>query len=528
MRRKLCLITLVVLLAVTWAGWWWHAERRLAAIDERHRDAGLPTTIRAYNDVHETGPSTPNGFVGTLESAEAAHDWYAAPTPRMSNDEFYPWEMASLDPQWRLLMRESLAANAAFFQAAATVNNLPIDPPIPLRENMNWRLSGARNIANGLTDEALYRHVQGDTATAFARLETVERLADHLRGGPNTIAFLVCSGIDALNTATLQQIAPTLRPDAQGLDRQVLRALIGRLLDNSGNLDRFLRSQHGDLLWSRHNVDQLASSVWVIRPKVKLDFARYADQIAPLRAPMEAGDFQTASGLFSHLVPKYEFLNGPADHSPAKAAGRELFFDASIMDQTVSVYFRERFDAEIAAISLAVAMYVEDHGVYPAELDALVPAYLPHVPGDVFSPDQAPLCYVMLRWPDGAPRPVIVSVGENGVADISANLRPDTVPTRDVWPLDPVPATPLYGGHMHTDPITDFTTNEIDDAYRDLSAPALYGPLPDAWRTAYEQELRARRSYRQEPRSDPNLVGPEQFTDDTDFGYRYDFDFGGF
>ena len=97
----------------------------------------------------------------------------------------------------------------------------------------------------------------------------------------------------------------------------------------------------------------------------------------------------------------------------------------------------------MAAVSLATHLYYLDHdGRWPPSLDALVPAYLPAVPMDPFSPTHEPLQYLLAR---NGSRPVVFSVGED--------MRNDT-PDESV-----IPTGPLY----------DETLPTPSDIWRDLS-----------------------------------------------------------
>jgi hypothetical protein len=65
---------------------------------------------------------------------------------------------------------------------------------------------------------------------------------------------------------------------------------------------------------------------------------------------------------------------------------------------------------DMLPVVFALAAYRADHGVYPADLTALVPKYLPAIPEDLFS--GKPLCYK--RQQSGY---VLYSVGKNGKDD---------------------------------------------------------------------------------------------------------------
>jgi hypothetical protein len=127
------------------------------------------------------------------------------------------------------------------------------------------------------------------------------------------------------------------------------------------------------------------------------------------------------------------------------------FSSARAVEQTMRLCVERR----MVAVSLAARLYRADHdGAFPASLDALVPAYLPHVPVDPFSPDNKPLGYVVARGalPDGGDRPLVYSVGRDGVDDTAAGG------------LSGLPRTPCFG-----------VDSKTVDQWRDLArwTPAL-------------------------------------------------------
>jgi hypothetical protein len=85
----------------------------------------------------------------------------------------------------------------------------------------------------------------------------------------------------------------------------------------------------------------------------------------------------------------------------------------------------------MAAVSLAARLYQAEHGKWPPTPEALVPKYLPEVPRDALAPGAQPLRYVLIPGgrPDGADRPLVYSVGEDGVDDTAAGTaKPPAVP----------------------------------------------------------------------------------------------------
>src|SRR5690606_16795152 len=78
------------------------------------------------------------------------------------------------------------------------------------------------------------------------------------------------------------------------------------------------------------------------------------------------------------------------------------------LERAGMVHYRILTDRRLAAASLAIRLYALDHdGQLPPTVEALVPGYLPAVPADPFSKEDAPLRY------DPA-RAILYSVGEDG------------------------------------------------------------------------------------------------------------------
>src|SRR5206468_12112183 len=97
------------------------------------------------------------------------------------------------------------------------------------------------------------------------------------------------------------------------------------------------------------------------------------------------------------------------------------------IDRIVETDARARLARSAAAVSLAAQLYRADHdGHWPPSLDVLVPAYLPAVPRDVYASGES-MGYRILPHarPDGQDRPIIYSVGTDGIDDTAAD--PSTV-----------------------------------------------------------------------------------------------------
>jgi hypothetical protein len=82
------------------------------------------------------------------------------------------------------------------------------------------------------------------------------------------------------------------------------------------------------------------------------------------------------------------------------------------IDRAVEHRYRVLTERRLAATVLAIRLYEIDKGRRPETLDQLVPDYLPAVPLDPMVAGGQPL-----RYRADATRPVVYSVGKNGVDD---------------------------------------------------------------------------------------------------------------
>jgi hypothetical protein len=116
-------------------------------------------------------------------------------------------------------------------------------------------------------------------------------------------------------------------------------------------------------------------------------------------------------------------------------------------------------------------LYQLDEGHYPAKLDDLVPKYLPEVPIDPFSPDHAPIRYILAY---GGTRPVAYSVDDDGGEDTKGE---QSLPPFTCW-----------GWQTAVHPGLPMSKQRPMDQYRDLSqwmpaAPPTPTVLPDEWKS---------------------------------------------
>jgi len=112
------------------------------------------------------------------------------------------------------------------------------------------------------------------------------------------------------------------------------------------------------------------------------------------------------------------------------------------MGRAIQQDMRLRSERGMSAVSLAAQVYRADHGgAWPASIEPMVPRYLPRVPRDAMAAGNPPLGYVLVKGglPDGSDRPLVYSVGTNGVDDTANGATPPPTPcydwqnNRDEW-----------------------------------------------------------------------------------------------
>jgi hypothetical protein len=83
-----------------------------------------------------------------------------------------------------------------------------------------------------------------------------------------------------------------------------------------------------------------------------------------------------------------------------------------------------RAERRMTAVNLAAHLFRADRGRWPEALDELVPKYLPEIPRDPLAADDRALGYVLAKGalPDGGDRPVVYSVGRDGIDQTQGNV----------------------------------------------------------------------------------------------------------
>jgi hypothetical protein len=254
---------------------------------------------------------------------------------------------------------------------------------------------------------------------------------------PVLISQLVSIGIDSMGAYQLQVLAPGLKieNDAQ---RQQVRQLIAIMLQRAQER-RMARAIKCERALQIDLVQWMTQNSLLLRPMYQRDTV---DILKQLEGQVAAATQPSVTALTRAPKP------APAGIGPGYT--RIFSGTAYAFDRATLTDFRVRMECTLTAVCLAARLYQKDHGHWPADLQALVPDYLPSVPSDPMAPNGEPLRYTILNQ---GTRPIVYSVGEDQVDDtVELSLTPPSTPqygwdqTADQWRdvsrvLGPPPAT---------------------------------------------------------------------------------------
>jgi hypothetical protein len=294
-------------------------------------------------------------------------------------------------------------------------------------------LNNARQLANTLADGANYAQFRGDDAEAVERIMDVLHFARSVRQDDFLVSQLVAFGADGLALDTAQVIGPGLRLQAgaaatRPATRAQVRQLIAEILDERLTWKRFGACLRIERLATIDWVNTRAEGAWVIRPLADLEMVRANRN---LDIAIEASKSRNQPGAMAVLArahwepfayPMVFFGNMSGGERKVPRYSRWFLAWSGDLTRYFETQFRSIGERRATAVSLAAQLYRADHdGRWPAQLDELVPAYLPAVPADPFHDDGRPLGYVIKKGglPGGGDRPLVYyDAGEDDPAAI--------------------------------------------------------------------------------------------------------------
>ena len=408
---RLVLLLLVSVLAVRLI-WGWQTSRTLRTQNGDLRRLGEPATV---DDVSMPRvPDAENAWDLQQRAAQATQT--TVYSPRASNDDFrnYP----PFPDAW---MNRAAASEAAHTQAFALARQARPFTRAQLRDQVTAPLvlahggmyNSVRNLANTVSDGALYSHVRGDDVEALERVRDVLHLAHSLYSDPFPLSQLVGEGVDGLAFETTQAIAPGLHLDNPATRKHAI-ALIQNLLDEAPARHGMDASIRMSRLETTDLVDWRARDFWLLHPIADQEIIRirrsYATVLAagPLRSAPDATAAFLKADFETHEVDPQRGWGGMGELRAVPRYSR-WFLLGSYLDRYLDRHFRSIAERRATAVSLATQLYRADHGRWPATLDELAPIYLPAVPADPYHEDGRPLGYVIKRGalPGGGDRPLV-------------------------------------------------------------------------------------------------------------------------
>lgn len=319
-------------------------------------------------------------------------------SPRSSSIEYGP--ALPYSQEWFELAERSIVSHAELLKAVRQARSCPAISwnPTMVGKPSDWMsatlptFSGQRALANTVADAALLEHFKGNDAEALEYARDLIFIADANARRPFHVSHLVATGIRAMAADTLLLIGTELRvADARKpsgavtgheATRQQCKEMIGCLLEDAFFAEEQRRVMLEERVYALNDMDAN-----------KLLVADYWRQLLPQF--LELYDCVAAGAPTDHLnaVTSQPLIKTVADSYARNAQTR----------RQLQMY------RAAAAVALATRMYEEDHGAYPADLKALVPDYLPHIPIDPYSPTAAPILYRPGK------RPMVGSAGPDGI-----------------------------------------------------------------------------------------------------------------
>ena len=445
------------------AVWGWEAKRRLDRELEPILALGEPVSGRMMDPLPVPDPE--NGALLYLKAMTAI----GTDSPAASAMDYpgYP----PFPARWHKMEDKSVATNSEVFRLVRQARGYSrfdwgLRVSTPSSSAAIPHLNKARHIANIVGDAALHAHVHGDDAEALERVRDLRHAARALEGPPHFLVnHSVSVGIQAITLYRLQVIAPDLAvaPEADDAPtpgatppparqpgtarpatRAQVRALIGELLDERGQLDDLRRAMVFERAASVDIAGWFGDKASLLRPMFKLDAVRLVRAGNARVAASTLPNSPAVTRALGPPPPPRTSLQLPALANrgvwrnvvwmpvPAKQSAvdytRILSTDVVGSNAGIAIEqdIRVRMERRLTAVALAVRLYRVDHGErFPPSLEALVPQYLPQVPVDPAAPNGRPLRYLVMKGglPDGGDRSIVYSVGTDGV-DSTAEVGP--------------------------------------------------------------------------------------------------------
>jgi hypothetical protein len=378
------LLPLLALVIVRLA-WGVESSRRLAATLASLRAQGMRPALEDFpDDASHPGPNALRDLIdalGPMTLASPDQDMLTAisdPTDTIVAVARTPEEWARIDTLG--------TAHSALIRLLDDMEDRPAATTRSLVRGIDRRtyaFARTRPLSWLLANMALLRHTQGRDAEAvryLQRMLVVSRIMHHYPSLPGRRESL---SVRSMAARTLEAMEPTLdfsTPEA----RAAAQLMVARFMDDTLIQESQVKCFDDDLYF---RLAEIASATqhhqqWWIRPLYEDSLSRLGERYLVFKKAMADTDwYESVLVLDGTLIPGGSNLNlslHAIEHAFTPYLGR-------LRD----VYERTRADTRAAAIFLALRLHAHRHGSLPGELVALVPADLPYVPADPYTPHLA-------------------------------------------------------------------------------------------------------------------------------------------
>jgi hypothetical protein len=294
--------------------------------------------------------------------------------------------------------------------------------PMLLSDRQRWY--GTRPLVSLLRAAALRSHQMGNERDALARIGQILFIARAIDRDPSLWAHCTANSARSDACDAIVQIAPDLVADSASTTAD-MRALIADLTDEAGHrraLVRALQGErmrtgdfvrayaagHSELISREHaaNLDtRMTRIMWL--PFMLNDGPIALDHVSRvIDAARSASHWPGMRASVPNLDWPMEVIESPSFHCLTCMI-------LSHLERPLQAHFHSITEQRLTAMTLAIRLYASDHdGQYPADLDALVPSYLPALPIDPMAAGGRLLRVIPAN--DGA---ILYSVGDNGTDD---------------------------------------------------------------------------------------------------------------
>ncbi len=396
-RWKTVLLSLFVVVVIGFSVFRWRVGANLEAAQQRVRDAGYPVTY-AELDEYYARPTSGENRAFLLQfafDARQAPGWNMQDNlPICGKAELPHRTQAIPEEQVRAMRAYALinlqASDAVFESFEYDACRFSVD--MNAGPNMDLgHLAKLRELARLLSIRSLLFALDGDTAGATQQLVGICDLADSLEQEPILISQLVRIAIYGIGLAATEQAMNRVEFTADEL-----KTLQARFTESEAN-PAFANGFVGErCLWNA------IESIGIDNNPVGDGFDMQEAWYELVYRPLGLLDWEGARyyTLFEQVI---EATALPIEEQIAAAEAAGNWIEQSTgpaallavllpsVARAVEADVRNRTHLNTAIVAVAAARYRQDHGEYPASLNALVPAYLDAVPLDPV--DGEPLRY---------------------------------------------------------------------------------------------------------------------------------------